>query len=446
MTSIPTSFVREAFPDIHPLAERAVMDALARVQAPAEPGAPSPWARIERVAAHNTARVLAAFQQAGASEGYLAETTGYGYSDPGRDAIEQVYASLFGAEAALVRPQMVSGTHALAAALFGVLRPGDELVVATGAPYDTLWPVLGLGEQPAPGSLAEWGVRTRVVALREDGSVDLAGLEAALGAHTRAILVQRSRGYSWRPSLSMAQIETICGVAHAHGCIVVVDNAYGEFVEEREPGHVGADLVAGSLIKNPGGGLAPSGGYLAGRRDLVTRAAERLVAPGLAADVGPGLGVMRWVWMGLWLAPRSVSEALAGACVAAQAFGSWGFAVSPGAFEERYDTVQVVRAGRPETALAILRGVQKASALDWRAVPTPARLPGYRDAVAMAAGTFVQGSSSELSADLPMRPPYDVFIQGGLSRYHVALGVARALDELLRNGLVTPFETSFGNP
>ncbi|HEY8498386.1 MAG TPA: methionine gamma-lyase family protein, partial [Limnochordales bacterium] len=270
--------------------------------------------------------------------------------------------------------------------------------------------------------------------------VDLEALEASLSGRTRMVLVQRSRGYSWRPSLSLDAIEQVCRVAHRRpGCVVLVDNAYGEFVETREPCHVGADLVAGSLIKNPGGTLAPSGGYVAGSAELVAAAAARLTAPGLAAEVGPALGISRWIWMGLFLAPRMVAEALAGAMVAAHAFGSAGFPVSPGPFEPRSDTVQVVRAGRLEAAMAIVRGIQRASPLDARALPQPARLPGYRDPIVMAGGTFVQGSSSELSADLPVRPPYDVFLQGGVSRHHVALGVARALHELLAEGLVSEF-------
>ncbi|MEW6047191.1 MAG: methionine gamma-lyase family protein [Bacillota bacterium] len=429
------SFIREAFPELEPWPEQAVLAALEWAQRPAPTG-PSPWAAIEAVVARNTARVLAAFHQVGASEGLLAETTGYAYGDPGREALEKAFAMVFGTEAALVRPQLVSGTHALACALFGVLRPGDELVVATGLPYDTFWPVLGIEGQDTPGSLAEWGVRTRVVPLASSGRVDLNALEGAITGRTRMVLVQRSRGYAWRPSLSVAEIERICRVVHRRpGCAVLVDNAYGEFAESREPGHAGADLVAGSLIKNPGGGLAPSGGYLAGRAELIGLAAARLTAPGLAGEVGPGLGVTRWLWMGLFMAPRMVGEALAGAVVAAAAFEAAGFLVSPGPFEERFDTVQVVRAASQEAALAIVRGIQRASALDARARPRPARLPGYRDPVVMAGGTFIQGSSSELSADLPLREPFDVFIQGGLSRYHVALGVARALHELVREGL-----------
>lgn len=435
----PRSFIARAFPDIDPRAERAVLAAIERAQLPGREGE-APWRRIEEVAAHNTARVLAAFHAVGASEGFLSETTGYAYGDPGREALERAWAQVFGGEAALVRPQLVSGTHALACALFGVLRPGDELVVATGLPYDTLWPVLGIEGQEAPGSLAEWGVRTRVVPLTDQGRVDLAALQAALSGRTRMVLVQRSRGYSWRPSLSVEEIGAICQVVHRRpGCVVLVDNAYGEFVETREPGHVGADLVAGSLIKNPGGTLAPSGGYLVGAAELVSAAASRLTAPGLAAEVGPGLGVSRWIWMGLFLAPRTVAEALAGAVVAAAAFASAGFEVSPAFDEPRTDTVQVVRARRLEAAMAIVRGIQRASALDARAVPHAARLPGYRDPIVMAGGTFVQGSSSELSADLPVRPPYDVFLQGGLSRHHVALGVARALHELVSDGLVRDF-------
>lgn len=434
MTPTSKSFIRIAFPLIDPRAEDAVLGALEAHRAP-RGGEEGPWQRAEEVAAVNTARVLAAFHQVGASEGFLSETTGYGYTDPGRDALEQAYALVFGTEAALVRPQLVSGTHALACALFGTLRPGDELVVATGLPYDTLWPVLGIESGAGvPGSLLAWGIRTRVVPPGPGGRPDPRALEDAITSGTRLVLVQRSRGYAWRPSLSIADIASLCDVARRKGCPVLVDNAYGEFVETQEPGHIGADLVAGSLIKNPGGGLAPSGGYVAGRAELVQRAAERLVAPGLGAEVGPGLGVMRWLWMGLFLAPAMVREAVAGSAVAAAAFESFGFPVLPGPFDPRFDTVQVIRAGSERAALAILKGIQRASALDHRAVPVPAELPGYSDPVAMAAGTFVQGSSSELSADLPIRPPFDVFMQGGLNRYHVVLGAAAALDELLATG------------
>lgn len=433
------TFLRDAFAELHPRAEQWVEQARRQARSPG-PGGLSAWDRADAVTARNVARVLRAFHAVGASEGFLAGSTGYGYGDPGRQALERAYAMVFGGEAALVRPQLVSGTHALACALFGILRPGDELVVATGLPYDTLWPVLGIEGTQATGSLADWGVRVRVHPLAPDGSVDVEGLLRRIGSRTRGVLVQRSRGYSWRPSLGVDTIGRICRAVHEANpkVAVVVDNAYGEFVEVEEPGHVGADLVAGSLIKNPGGGLAPSGGYLVGRADLIERSAARLTAPGLAADVGPGLGVMRWLWMGLFCAPQAVGEMVAGAILAAFAFQAAGFRVSPAPEEPRVDTVQAVQAGSPQAALAIVRGIQRASALDASALPQPSRVPGYRDPIAMAGGTFVQGSSSELSADVPMRPPYHVFIQGGLSRHHVALGVARALHELLQEGLVHP--------
>ena len=441
------SFIRTAFPEIHPAAERLVLEAWERVRARPAGGGLSLWEQVEAVQACNVARVLRAFQEVGASAGFLEGSTGYGYDDPGRHALEAAYARLFGGEAALVRPQLVSGTHALACALFGVLRPGDRLVVATGPPYDTLWPVLGLAHpgqeaagQPARGSLAEWGVEVEVVPLRPDGRVDLGALADRLDPGTRMVLVQRSRGYSWRPSLSVEEIGEICRAVHRRcpQAAVLVDNAYGEFAQTVEPGSVGADLVAGSLIKNPGGGLAPSGGYLVGRKELVEQAAARLTAPGLAAEVGPTLGVGRWLWMGLFLAPQVVGEALAGAVLTAAAFQMAGFQVSPAPEETRVDTVQAVRAGSDAAAMAIVTGIQRASALDARARPHPARLPGYRDPIVMAGGTFVQGASSELSADLPLRPPYDVYIQGGLSRFHAAVGTAKALDELIRAGIWRP--------
>ncbi|MGQ9497521.1 MAG: methionine gamma-lyase family protein [Desulfotomaculales bacterium] len=392
------------------------------------------YRRIERIALANHERVLAAFHAAGVREFHFHGSTGYGYGDAGREALEKAWALVFGAEEALVRIQLVSGTHALAVCLFGLLSPGDELLAPQGEPYDTIHPVIGL-KDPSPRSLIGTGVRYRQLELTPDGSIDYEALREALGARTRVILLQRSPGYRLRPALRLAEIEAVSALVRrcCPRAVVLVDNCYGEFVETAEPAAAGADLVCGSLIKNAGGGLAPTGGYIAGRRELVQAVAERLTAPGLGAAVGPTLGFNRLLFQGLYLAPHFVAEALKGAVFAARFFERLGFDVMPLYDAPRGDIVQAVRLGSPERVLAFCRAIQRASPVDADVKPEAAPLPGYADGVVMAAGTFIQGASLELTADAPMREPYAVFLQGGLSKEYVRLGVLTAARAVLEN-------------
>lgn len=389
--------------------------------------------RIEAICRENTARVLTAMAAADLRDYHFGGTEGYGYDDTGRDALERAFALAFGAEAALVRIQMVSGTHALACVLLGILRPGDLLVCAYGEPYDTLRTVIGISGAAA-GSLLSMGVSYLQVPPAAHGEPDLDGIaEAAAGA--RMVLVQRSRGYSWRPPLSIEDIGRISQrVAQANPeAIVFVDNCYGEFTEVAEPTMVGAHVAAGSLIKNPGGGIAPSGGYVVGKSDLVELAATRLTAPGLGSHLGPTLGHTRLLAQGLFLAPRVTAEALAGSAFAAAFLRRLGHEVSPLPGEARSDTVLCVRLGSPERVKAFCAAVQASSPVDAAITPVPDDMPGYSDKVIRAAGAFVQGSSIELSADAPMREPYDVFLQGGLIRHQVEFAMLRYAAWLYRN-------------
>lgn len=393
------------------------------------------YRRIEEVARKNHFRVLSAFQEVRVSEFHLKGSTGYGYGDPGRKALDELFARAFQAEAALVRGQIVSGTHAIALCLFGVLRPGDELLSVQGLPYDTLQEVIGI-RGAAPGSLKELGVTYKQVDLLPSGQLDFAAIESALGPRTRVIFLQRSRGYSLRPSLNIEEMSSLIALVkkkcpHA---VVLVDNCYGEFVEEAEPTAVGADLIAGSLIKNPGGGLAPTGGYVAGRREYVEMAAGRLTAPGLGSEVGASPDYQRLLFQGLFMAPHVVAEALKGAVFAARFFERLGFKVVPRAQEERTDIVQAILLGSPQRLVAFCQGLQQASPVDSHVFPQPVDMPGYGDQVIMAAGTFVQGSSIELSADAPMREPYAVYMQGGLSKEYVRLAVISAARAVLAVG------------
>lgn len=392
------------------------------------------WERVEAIALRNQAKVLRAFQEAGVAEHHFAPSSGYGLDDPGREKLEEVYARVFRAEAALVRWQIASGTHAIALGLFAALRPGDELVAAVGTPYDSLHPVL----RGAPGSLAEWGVAYREVPLRPDGRPDLEALRAALSPRTRAVLIQRSRGYSLRPSLTVAEVgEVVAAVKSVRPDVLcLVDNCYGEFAEEQEPTEVGADLCMGSLIKNPGGGLAPTGGYVVGRRELVERAAARLTAPGIAGEVGAAPWGHRLLFQGLFLAPHVVAEAICGAHFTAAFFERLGLRVRPRYDEPRTDLIQAVELGSEEAMLAFCRAVQRASPVGAHLTPVPEQMAGYADPVIMAAGTFVQGSSIELSADGPVRPPYAVYFQGGLTRQHVILAALQAAAELHAQGML----------
>lgn len=386
---------------------------------------------IEKKAFVNQQRVLNAFRKARVSGYHLKGSTGYGYGEQGREILETVYAEIFGAERALVRGQIISGTHALALCLFGVLRPGDELLAVQGLPYETLQAIIGIGEG-APGNLKEWGIFYRQVELLPDGTLDWPGIAGAINKQTKMVLLQRSRGYTNRPPLNLKEMERLINFLkkRERDIVICVDNCYGEFVENTEPPAVGADLVAGSLIKNPGGGLAPSGGYVVGRARYVEMAASRWTAPGIGGQVGPAPEFQRLLFQGLFLAPHAVAEALKGAVFAARFFERLGFAVSPLYQEERTDIIQVITLGTRERLLAFCRGIQKASPVDSHLCPEPAPLPGYNDPVVMAAGTFVQGASLELSADAPVKEPYAVYLQGGLTKAHVKLAVISAAKEV----------------
>lgn len=393
------------------------------------------WARVDRLVLKNQAKVLRAFQEAQVADLHFATSTGYGYSDVGREKIDEVFARTFRTEAALVRAQFGSGTHAIACGLFGALRPGDRLIAAAGSPYDTLQTVIRGGT----GSLAEWGIQFEEVPLLPDGHVDLDGVcRAVRQPDARVLFIQRSRGYSLRPSLTVPAIGEIIQAAKASNpeIVVVVDNCYGEFTQEQEPSEVGADLVCGSLIKNPGGGIAPTGGYVVGRRDLVERAAARLFAPGIGMEVGANFGVNRLFLQGLFLAPHVTGEALKGAQFTAALFAALGFGVRPTYDAERSDLVQTVELGSGEALVAFCEAVQHASPVDSYVRPEPWAMPGYDDPVVMAAGTFVQGSSIELSADGPMRPPFAAYFQGGLTREHVIYAALSAANELMGRGIL----------
>lgn len=390
------------------------------------------FARIDTVAEENTQRVLAAFQEHRVAEGYFAGTTGYGYDDLGRDRLDEIYAHLFGTEAALVRIQFVNGTHAITAALFGALKAGDVLLSAVGAPYDTLLGAIGVVDK-GPGSLKDYGVEYRQVDLL-DNQPDLEGMaRAAADPRVKVVLIQRSKGYSTRASLSVAEIGEMCRVIKAAnpGAAVIVDNCYGEFVETLEPTHVGADLCVGSLIKNPGGGLAPTGGYIAGRRDLVEGAAMRLTAPGIGGECGCTLGQNRLLYQGLFLAPHTVAQALKTAVFAAKVMELLGYETDPASSAVRHDIIQMIHMKEPEALKKFCRGIQMGAPVDSYVTPEPWDMPGYDCQVIMAAGAFIQGASIELSADAPMRPPYTVYLQGGLTFESGKLGVLLAVQALL---------------
>ncbi|WP_240511800.1 aminotransferase class I/II-fold pyridoxal phosphate-dependent enzyme [Paludifilum halophilum] len=390
----------------------------------------------ERVDQHQW-RLLQAYREAGVSENHLSSSTGYGYDDLGRETLERIVADIFGAETALYRSHMVSGTHAIAASLFGVLRPGEELIYVTGPPYDTLEKVIGR-ERDGSGSLADYGISYRSVPLTSSGEVDWNAVREAAGPQTRCFAIQRSRGYSERDSLTIAQIQGMVRRLRTiqPNAVIFVDNCYGEFVEDQEPTHVGADLTAGSLIKNPGGGLAKSGGYIVGRKKWVNRAAARLVAPGILAEGGASYGYMRDFYQGFFLAPHVVGEALKGAVFASAILEAAGFETTPRWDGERTDIIQLVKFGDPDLLVAFCRGIQEASPVDARLRPEPSPMPGYEDPVIMAAGTFVQGASIELSADGPLRPPYRAYMQGGLTFSHVKIGILNALDHMLQSNAV----------
>lgn len=392
---------------------------------------------IDEIAEYNQLKVIQAMQRCRVSEACLLGTTGYGYNDIGRDTLEQVYAAIFHTEDALVRPQITCGTHALALALMSNLRPGDELLSPVGKPYDTLEEVIGI--RPSKGSLKEYGISYRQVDLLPDGSFDYDKIRLAINERTRLVTIQRSKGYQTRPTLSVARIGAL--IRFVKQCkpdvICMVDNCYGEFVEMIEPSDVGADMVVGSLIKNPGGGLAPIGGYIAGRRDCVENAAYRLTSPGLGKEVGASLGVLPSFYQGLFLSPTVTAGALKGAIFAANIYERLGFAVVPDATESRHDIIQAVTFGTPEGVIAFCQGIQAAASVDSFVTPEPWDMPGYDAQVIMAAGAFVSGSSIELSADGPIEPPYAVYFQGGLTFPHAKLGILKTLQNLIDKGIVS---------
>lgn len=386
--------------------------------------------KIDSVAEYNQMKVLKAFRENRVSEAHLAGSTGYGYNDIGRDTLERVYADVFHTESALVRAQITCGTHALTVALAGNLRPGDEIFSPVGLPYDTLQGVIGIRREP--GCLAEYGVSYSQAELKEDGSFDYEAIRAGLNERTKLVTIQRSKGYSSRPTLSVEAIgELIAFIKKLRPDIIcMVDNCYGEFVETVEPSDVGADLVVGSLIKNPGGGLAPLGGYICGRREYVEQAAYRLTAPGLGSELGASLGVNPSFYQGLFMAPTVTAAALKGAVFAARLYERLGFKVVPDGTEERYDIIQAVELGKPEYLVAFCKGIQCAAPIDSHVTPEPWDMPGYDSKVIMAAGTFVSGASIELSADGPLREPYTAYFQGGLTYAHARLGIMMSLQKL----------------
>ena len=391
---------------------------------------------FDETAEYNQLKVIRAMQENRVSEACFNYVSGYGYNDMGRDTLEAVYASTFHTEAALVRPQITCGTHALALALSANLRPGDELLSPVGKPYDTLEEVIGI--RPSRGSLAEYGITYRQVELLEDGYFDYPAIEEALNDRTKLVTIQRSKGYQTRPSYSVEKIGELIAFIKARrpDVICMVDNCYGEFVERIEPSDVGADLIVGSLIKNPGGGLAPIGGYIAGRADLIENCAVRLTSPGLGKEVGASLGVMQSFYQGFFLAPTVVCGALKGAVFAAGVYEKLGFQVVPDGSESRHDIIQAVTLGSPEGVIAFCKGIQAAAPVDSYVTPEPWAMPGYDSDVIMAAGAFVQGSSIELSADGPIKPPYAVYFQGGLTWNHAKLGILKSLQSLIDDGVV----------
>ena len=391
------------------------------------------FARVDGIAEENTLKVLDAMRECKVSDAHFNTTSGYAYDDIGRGKLEELYAKIFGAERALVRTQFVSGTHALATVLFGILRPGDELVSLTGKPYDTMQTVIGY-DNPSPGSLKEFGVLYNELPMI-DGKVDMDGIKKVITDKTKMVEIQRSRGYSMRNPLSIEDIKAICAEVHRlkPDCVCFVDNCYGEFVDTLEPTQVGADIMAGSLIKNPGGGIAPTGGYIVGKDKLVELASYRLTAPGMGDELGASLANNRLLFQGLFLAPHVVAQSIKGAIFAAGMFARLGYKTLPLPTDVRGDIIQAIELGTAEKMVAFCGGIQKYSPVDSYAAPEPWDMPGYADQIIMAAGTFVQGASIEFSADGPMRAPYNVYLQGGLTFEHAVIGImgaAQAIEDL----------------
>lgn len=401
-----------------------------------EQGLKERFDRIDQTTEYNQMKVIDAMQKCRVSAECFQATSGYGYNDIGRDTLEEVYAECFHGEAALVRPQITCGTHALALALMSNLRPGDELLSPVGKPYDTLEEVIGI--RPSKGSLAEYGITYRQVDLLNNRDFDFEGIRAAINERTKLVTIQRSKGYETRPTLSIARIKELISFVKSikPDVICMVDNCYGEFVEDQEPLEVGADMIVGSLIKNPGGGLAPIGGYIAGREDLIENCGYRLTSPGLGKEVGASLGVMQSFYQGFFLAPTVVNSAVKGAVFAANIYERLGYGVIPNGTESRHDIIQAVELGSAEGVIAFCKGIQAAAPVDSYVSPEPWAMPGYDSDVIMAAGAFVQGSSIELSADGPIKPPYAVYFQGGLTWPHAKLGILKSLQNMIDAGVI----------
>lgn len=392
--------------------------------------------RLDEMEEKGTRRVLAAFQAEQVAYRHFAPTTGYGYDDVGRDTLERIFAHLFGTEAAIVRPQIASGTHAISLCLFGLTLPGDRILSATGRPYDTLEEIIGIGDKTPAGSLKEMGVGYDEVELDANGHIDLDAVEKAIRPETKLVIAQRSRGYAWRPSLMPEEFEPLARMLHERhpGVRLMVDNCYGEFVCDKEPSHYGVDVCVGSLIKNPGGGLAPTGGYIVGTKEAVTRIAYRLTAPGIGLEVGSYAGSYQPFYQGLFMAPHTVAQAIKTACLAARVFEKLGMTTTPPADAPRADIIQAIQMNTPERLVAFCQGIQMASPIDSMALPEPWDMPGYSDQVVMAAGTFVAGASIELSADAPMRAPFTCYLQGGLTYAHGRIALGMALERMVEQG------------
>lgn len=398
------------------------------------------FAGIDDITAYNQYKVLAALQKNRIANMHFAWNTGYGYDDPGREAVEKVYADIFGTEAALVRTTIVNGTHALAITLMGILRPGDELIYASGGPYDTLEEVIGIRGE-GMGSLADYGITYRQVELLPDGSLDLETLGSVISEKTKMVCVQRATGYGWRKAITVNQIAELADFVHGiRGDIVcMADNCYGEFLDVKEPTDVGIDVMAGSLIKNPGGGLALSGGYVCGRKDLIEKISYRMTCPGIGGECGLTFGQTRSVLQGIFMAPKVTSGAVKGAILCARVFENLGYPVCPPSSDTRSDIIQAVQLGSAEAVCAFCEGIQAAAPIDSHVTPIPWDMPGYESEVIMAAGAFVQGSSIELSADAPVREPYNVYFQGGLTYEHSRFGVLKAVNQMYQKGLLKNF-------
>ncbi len=393
---------------------------------------------IDAMEEHGTRRILQAYQNHMIAYRHFAPTTGYGYDDVGRDTLEKIFAELFGTDAAIVRPQIVSGTHAISLCLFGLTLPGDHILSATGTPYDTLEGIIGWGEGTPVGSLKEMGVSYSQIPMK-DGKIDVAAVEAAIRSNTKLVIAQRSRGYDWRPSLMPEDFAELADMLHTRhpGVRLMVDNCYGEFVCEKEPTHYGADVCVGSLIKNPGGGLAPTGGYVVGTPDAIERISYRLTAPGIGLEVGSYAASYQPFYQGLFMAPHTVAQAIKTACLAARVFEDLGMTTTPPSSERRADIIQAIQMQTPERLIAFCQGIQMASPIDSMALPEPWDMPGYNDLVIMAAGTFVSGASVELSADGPMRAPYTAYMQGGLTYAHGRIAIAHALQRMVDMNALT---------